>query len=1203
MDVGQGRSKVVHAGEGDFSKPAQPAQPRQQQAPSEPAVRTASAASTSTGGGTPAAVEKFGFDWDSEGYRGQNGSWDAPIDFKWDTTAPSTPLSPQAGEIASAARQKADDEAVLKRVHAASGIFDDDTFHLRSSDTEEAQFLFSKKNEEFQELLDEEFEKIQTIQREINEERNKIGEVMDTAQESPITLVSGDDALRTAEERIADFLRKADLDMLETIERQLKEKKSTLDNAIESDDAAFATLRSYETSVGESMPPPVPVEEKAVGKMGAAATDWGVRAEPAAPVMEPPVKAEPAAETPVKAVPAAETPVKAEPAAETPVKAEPAAETPVKADPVAETPVKADPVAETPVKAGPAAVDWGARAEAVAPATDTMDRTVPPAPAAVEDLPEASGTEDPEQTLDALFADRSYAHLTSIFEGDTAAPQAELPDDAPLAHEESPIMAAVRRAEMMAAAQTTASQEDPLSKQGQVSEASLFEVLSALTDAAALGTATEAPQPAPETQPAPAPQFVPAPQPAPETQPAPALQPAPETQPTHSPQFIPEPQPALNLQPAMEPQPAPAVPAQATLQPQPLAEPALGEAPFSDSRISDFPFFEVPGSSEPVSSAPSAPAAQEAQPVQDAAVADVTVAASTVEPVPVVAEPEQTAGSTVPNPAAAFGLDDLFSSGFTSPFLTESPVVPATDTGLGSVPDAIFATEFASPFEELVVTEKPQPVPPEQFARPEPIVATFAPQPVLSVPPAESPSEPQPARPEAASPFAPLQPAGQPAEPQPARPDVASPFAPLQPAGVPAEPQLARPDVASPFAPQPAPPQPTPVVPQQPAGLQPTQPLTPPAPRTQKTSDVFPPPALTQSGATSPAGAAEDAFLPPESSLKRPFKSPLEAGAEQGLAPSRAEGADAAPKPAKAETGRPQMPDIVNEPIVFPFDEDDSRKKAKTAKKDKPKQQKPTAAPKQGTRAARKRSSAAFPILFNTLIVVGLIFIICFSILKFAPGSGVAEGLRAGLNQITQVFDKSSARDLEQLPPAVPTETTEGLFLAPEKDMGLLVQSQLRNNYNIQQVIYDSQAAYKKGASYPISGASESLPIENNFWTDFGNGPLAYDASAVAAIIRFNSKLVTYINTSDSGVFLETLASSPVERELQGNRYGLQELEILSLGIGSIRLYEHRYVFVWTVEKVREVQAGGQPKEREVHKLYKLSTEAGAMLVEEMAEI
>jgi hypothetical protein len=184
---------------------------------------------------------KFDFNWDSQAFHAEARAKNEEVDFKWEADALS-----QMATISAAAREKAMEEAVTKRAEDNANIFMDDTFHLRTNPDDESRFMFSKKNEEFQELLDEEFEKIRSKQIEINEERNQIkDDVMDAPVATPKVLVTGENARKTAEERIAEFLQKADREMLEAIDRRVKEQINEIDR--DEKTARFAAPEQEET--------------------------------------------------------------------------------------------------------------------------------------------------------------------------------------------------------------------------------------------------------------------------------------------------------------------------------------------------------------------------------------------------------------------------------------------------------------------------------------------------------------------------------------------------------------------------------------------------------------------------------------------------------------------------------------------------------------------------------------------------------------------------------------------------------------------------------------------------------------------------------------------------------------------------------------------------------------------------------------------
>jgi hypothetical protein len=158
-----------------------------------------------------------------------------------------------------------------------------------------------------------------------------------------------------------------------------------------------------------------------------------------------------------------------------------------------------------------------------------------------------------------------------------------------------------------------------------------------------------------------------------------------------------------------------------------------------------------------------------------------------------------------------------------------------------------------------------------------------------------------------------------------------------------------------------------------------------------------------------------------------------------------------------------------------------------------------------------------------------------------------------------------------------------------------LVASQLYNNINIENVVYDPNAAYRTGVAYPIDGAASSTVIENNYWTVDELGRILYDESAVATVIRYNSGLISYINNGNSGVLGEIETGSAAETKLADEAASAEHLRINMLGIGDIR-QNGREFFVWTIETVTETKDGVESA-NVYKKLYLLTPDISVMKV------
>jgi hypothetical protein len=231
-------------------------------------------------------------------------------------------------------------------------------------------------------------------------------------------------------------------------------------------------------------------------------------------------------------------------------------------------------------------------------------------------------------------------------------------------------------------------------------------------------------------------------------------------------------------------------------------------------------------------------------------------------------------------------------------------------------------------------------------------------------------------------------------------------------------------------------------------------------------------------------------------------------------------------------------------------------------------------------RASRRKPNKALVIAVDILIIVVIIMAACFAILRFAPDTGAAELINKGINFFTGSNNGSSAVAAEKSPN----------YIMPISDGDALVKSQLGKNYNIDEnnIIYDPSASWKEDVTYAIEGAAAARPIDDDYWKEGSGGVLRYDESAVAAVIKFDSSLVEYINTGVPDQFLSTIASgSAAEKKLTAYVASVKQISVEKLGIGNIRKNGDD-LYVWTSETVTETK-GGSPVQREFMRLYLLT--------------
>jgi hypothetical protein len=336
---------------------------------------------------------------------------------------------------------------------------------------------------------------------------------------------------------------------------------------------------------------------------------------------------------------------------------------------------------------------------------------------------------------------------------------------------------------------------------------------------------------------------------------------------------------------------------------------------------------------------------------------------------------------------------------------------------------------------------------------------------------------------------------------------------------------------------------------------------------------------------------------------------------------------------------RAHAPDIVNKPVVFPFDEGSEQADSifkvpaeKTPEAHKPDIRFPGEEIKTGTADGKTTiSSGAIPafapatattataaidtqapaiatgeaageakekkkvskpvvILIDVLIILALITGICFAIVSFIPDSGAGELISKVVRQITG-SETADGADRESPDSA---DATGDKPTMPISDGDALISSQYYNNglNNIKQIIYDPDPSWKEGVKYELEGAAAAKPIDNDFWMNGPSGsPVLFDQAAVGTVIRFNSKLMDYINKADTAIIRDEIApGSAAEAKLAAYSTSVTQLSVDILGIGNIRKNGDD-LYVWTKETVTETK-GGTPVQGMYYRLYMLTPDA-----------
>jgi hypothetical protein len=1008
----------------------------------------------------PASVGKFDFSWESEAFHNQDqrGTTEG-VDFKWNVGQ--NRVIPPAAAVASAADEQANAAAARRREEASESIFRDDTFHLRTSAQEEARFAELKKNEEFQELLDQEFEKIKDRQSEIDEERSRINErIMIPAEPTPAVLVTGENARIAAEERIQEYLRRADREMREAMKLQAALKQQDID-AIEQELAPEM----------EQEPDDLPVP-------GLEAVDL-----PESPAQEPAYATE------------TEPVVQSEAAPETGYTPEPAT----------------SPETDGLPASGPEASEnfdpyesYGSDAFS-APGDRDQDTNVKAFGFNHKegDVAWEREREDYDPGVSAITEDKDAEQVTSYLEGHPAGNVAEAPAPAPSVTETpgapdifitdfaNPFAGGTVSAEPVpepVTPVTPVTPEDTVRPEEPVG--GIFDTSFANPFAVGAPLSQDTTSPAPDT--------------------------------------------ATQYEPAVTSAFASAA----------VIEPESAVTPDFVSTVT--PLYETTVTAEPV------------QPVSPASVA----------PAPVIV-PEQV---TAPEPTAP--------EQFVAP---ESVIAPGPAIAPGPTPASFTVPE-----------EHPAPTQP---ITPEPVTASdipIEPAPTLSPAPfavPDQPMTPESVKPATAPGLTPEQPvAPEPATtPEPAATsDHSGAFTfepkPQQDAPQSAEPQVSPVQGATQGAEQPI--KPAPVTGATAATVSGRR----HAPDIINKPVVFPfdeAPEKPVQVKAEPAKTPDDVFTVPEHKTPEAHKPVDDVPAEAAAAPAAA--ASATP-PTTAGTAAPSVVPGTAEPAktagATPGATGSGQKKKEKASK---------------SAANRNRPNRGIVALVDVLIVIVIILAAGFAIVQLAPDTGAAELIKKGASRFLEITgianDESSAAEADA---AAGSSSDEG-YVMPISDGDTLISSQLYNNYNIGEVKYDPGASWEEGTQYSIEGASAAKPISDDHWSDGLQGPLLYDESAVAAVIRFDSGLVEYINQGNTE-FLNTVAvGSSAEKKIAGYVASVSQLSFDSLGIGNIRKNGDD-LYVWTNETVTETMDGA-PVQRSVKRLYMLTPDVDTYKVSDYEDI
>jgi hypothetical protein len=201
-------------------------------------------------------AETVGFSWDKKGFPdGKEGKVEE-VEFKW---GDDVVQKSQQEAISAVARQRAYEDQVKRRADATQSIFKNDAFDFKHDPNDDEAYEINKVHEEFQELLDEEFERMQGKQVIIDGSRNRvINHGLESEVESPSSILSGDSAIVSVEDRVAAFLAKADHEMLEAIQAQMTTK---MPETVDSDEKQSPVNSFYGAEITDGGETPFTVED------------------------------------------------------------------------------------------------------------------------------------------------------------------------------------------------------------------------------------------------------------------------------------------------------------------------------------------------------------------------------------------------------------------------------------------------------------------------------------------------------------------------------------------------------------------------------------------------------------------------------------------------------------------------------------------------------------------------------------------------------------------------------------------------------------------------------------------------------------------------------------------------------------------------------------------------------------------------------
>ena len=207
-------------------------------------------------------------------------------------------------------------------------------------------------------------------------------------------------------------------------------------------------------------------------------------------------------------------------------------------------------------------------------------------------------------------------------------------------------------------------------------------------------------------------------------------------------------------------------------------------------------------------------------------------------------------------------------------------------------------------------------------------------------------------------------------------------------------------------------------------------------------------------------------------------------------------------------------------------------------------------------------------ILLILAIIIVLVVLLSVVVMKFWPNS---EGAYYVKDAIELIQDKLGIGSGSSSDDSSASDTSDSDVNGPIEDKDLLVASQLFNNVNIGSVSSDSTAAFNSTVPYSISGANDSKPIESNLMgTDKNGVQLLFDEQSVGTVMGFASDFVPFVNEAKADILNRTNSGDAIHKFINAEKEKyVAPIEFVYLGIGDVRQNSDTY-FVWTKEIIKD---------------------------------